>query len=496
MIQDLKTLFVVLTLGSFAFIFGRSVWLSLMSAEDFRLRRNAWYGLTALAFLSPSFGLFCLVAIPVMVWLGQRDSNPLALYVFLMHVIPPINVYVYLGGSQLIDINYYRLLMLTVVLPYGFKLMNAKRTADFRRPGLGLPIFLIACYAMLQIAQLIPSESLTNTFRRIFLAFLDSILLVYIFSRGASSEAKIREILAAFALMLAVIAPIALFESVRGWLMYENMGGKWGWPNQFAYLMRGDSLRAQVSAGHSLALGYMAALAFGVWLYLSDHLNLSRFKLIAGGLWFWVALVAAYSRAPWLTAVLILFFYAFLMPRGMVRVLKLSMLATVAGFAVLALPVGQKIVDSLPFIGTIDSANVIYRQQLAEASWDLVVKNPIFGTPNALQYLEHLRQGQGIIDLVNVYATVAIFHGLVGLSLFAGYFLIALFRAWGAMGRARKMNPEFSALGACLVALLLGTYFFMATGSFGSGLAQMAWILSALGLAYARLQPSNGKSKN
>ncbi|WP_066265892.1 O-antigen ligase family protein [Hydrogenophaga palleronii] len=497
MIQDLKTLAIVLTLGSLAFIVGKRFWLQVMSQEDFRLRRNAWFGLTILAFLSPSFLLFCLIAAPILVWLGQRDSNPLALYVLLLHIIPPVSVYIPLvGAGYLIDFNNYRLLTLTVLLPYAWKLMHTRQTEKLRQPGLGLPYFLIFCFSALQIIQLIPLESLTNTFRRLLLVFLDSILLVYAFSRGASSEQKIREILGTCALIMAVAAPIAMFESLRGWLMYENVVRNWGIPMDFAFLMRGNSLRAQASTGHALVLGYMTAIAFGVWLYLARYLKVSKFQLIAGSIWFWVGLIAAYSRAPWLTAVLIPFVFVFLLPRGMIQAIKMGILATIGGSVILALPLGGRIVASLPFIGTIDTENVTYRQRLAEASWDLVMQYPVFGTPRALEYLEHLRQGQGIIDLVNVYATVAVFHGLVGLSLFCGYFLISLFRTWSTTALFRKTDPAFSSLGACLVALLLGTYFFMATGSFGTGLAQMAWILSALGLAYARLQPSNNNSQS
>ena len=374
MIQDLKTLAIVLTLGSLAFIVGKRFWLQVMTQEDFRLRRNAWFGLTILAFLSPSFLLFCLIAAPILVWLGQRDSNPLALYVLLLHIIPPVSVYIPLvGAGYLIDFNNYRLLML--------------------QPGLGLPYFLIFCFSALQIIQLIPLESLTNTFRRLLLVFLDSILLVYAFSRGASSEQKIREILGTCALIMAVAAPIAMFESLRGWLMYENVVRNWGIPMDFAFLMRGNSLRAQASTGHALVLGYMTAIAFGVWLYLARYLKVSKFQLIAGSIWFWVGLIAAYSRAPWLTAVLIPFVFVFLLPRGMIQAIKMGILAIIGGSVILALPLGGRIVASLPFIGTIDTENVTYRQRLAEASWDLVMQYPVFGTPRALEYLEHLRQG-------------------------------------------------------------------------------------------------------
>lgn len=492
MLQDIKTLIVVLTLGSFAFLFGQRIWLTVMSQEDFRRRRNIWYVLTIWAFLSPSFWLFCLIAIPIMVWAGQRDSNPLALYVFLLHIIPPVNFLVpMVGVNYLFDINNYRLLTLTILLPYSMKLRHIKNPGQPTHPGFGFPYFLIFCFSTIQIVQLVPFEDPTNTFRRIFLMILDCFILIYAFSRGASSRSKIQEILGTYLLVLAVTAPIALFEAARGWLLYQGMVERWGSPLASAYLMRGDALRAQLSAGHAMSLGYIMAIAFGIWIYLANSLKLPRLQTIAGAGWIWMGLIAAYTRSTWLTAIFIMFSFAFFMPRGMTRVFKMGFAGMILAGIVLATPFGGKIIDNLPFIGTVDSENVIYRQRLADAAWDVVERFPWFGTPHALDYLEHMRQGQGIIDLVNVYATIAIFHGIIGLFLFCGYLLISFFRTWKRMNREKKADPETSALGACLLALLLGTFFFMATGSFGNGLAQLTWILSALGLAYGRLPTAN-----
>ena len=38
--------------------------------------------------------------------------------------------------------------------------------------------------------------------------------------------------------------------------------------NLDAYLMRGDSLRAQAATGHSITLGYIFAMAIACWLHL------------------------------------------------------------------------------------------------------------------------------------------------------------------------------------------------------------------------------------
>ena len=64
------------------------------------------------------------------------------------------------------------------------------------------------------------------------------------------------------------MAPMALFESTRGWLLYTGIGALWGDPNAFAWLFRSGSLRAQVAAGHSINFGYHMAMALTFYLFL------------------------------------------------------------------------------------------------------------------------------------------------------------------------------------------------------------------------------------
>src|SRR6185295_7311928 len=109
------------------------------------------------------------------------------------------------------------------------------------------------------------------------------------------------------------------------------------------------------------------------------------------------------------------------------------------------------------------------------------------GNPFVLTQMEELRQGQGIIDLVNSYASVALLYGLGGLFLFAGTFLTATLSAYRMARRWAEYDPDTSGLGAALVACMFGTLLMMATGSFGNGLAWTAWILAGLCAGYGAL---------
>ena len=182
--------------------------------------------------------------------------------------------------------------------------------------------------------------------------------------------------------------------------------------------------------------------------------------------WMWAGLIAAYSRAPWLMTVLLLFCYLLMSPGGTTRFMKALCIGALVSVAVLVSPVGDKVIDNMPFIGTMESENVYYRQQLAEATWRLLKQNPLFGDPFVYLQMDDMKNGQGLIDLVNAYAGIALFHGAVGLVAYIGFQSVAFFRALAAARRVRETDPDLALLGACLLACTLATIFFEITSGF------------------------------
>ena len=140
--------------------------------------------------------------------------------------------------------------------------------------------------------------------------------------------------------------------------------------------------------------------------------------LLAGGLY------APLSRGPWIgAAVMIVVFIGTgrkaikrLMLLGAAGVLALPLLAVVPG--------GQKVLDLLPFIGTVEVENITYRQRLIDNAVIVIQRNPWLGSFNfrSTPEMQSMIQGQGIIDIVNTYIGIALSFGLVGLTLFVVFF--------------------------------------------------------------------------
>jgi hypothetical protein len=265
--------------------------------------------------------------------------------------------------------------------------------------------------------------------------------------------------------------------------MYEQVGLSWGSPPKvFSFLGRGGFLRAQASAGHSLTYGYILCVAFGFWLYLRSHIGNPTARFATTAL-LCVGIFASHSRGPWLTAVVLYLVYLFIAPGGRPAFFKgIAALFVLAGGLALT-PFGERAISTLPFIGTVDQETVIYRQTLAERSWQLVWQNPLFGDPFVLRSMADLRGGLDFVDLMNAYAAVALFYGIIGLALFVIFFLLVSGKAYVMQKRLRTSAPDLSGIGAALVASMFASLFFMATAS----IDWVEYVLAGLLASYVSL---------
>ncbi len=493
---NVKALIVVVVIAAAIFRLAKPIALLFSTESDFSRRRNVWFILTATGFLSPSFWLFALVAVPSLAWGARKDKAPIAFYLLLLNVIPVVDIQIpVVGIESLFPLNIYRLLSVCVLIPIVWRLRQSKDSAQIR--GLTVMDFLILVYGSLQIILTIPSDSPTGTLRRAFLFYIDVYIVYYAVSRSCSSRSSIVEAQAAFCLSCALMAPVAAYETARHWLLYGDFSSRWGIHDFLAgfYLLRGNSLRALASSGNTLALGYLLAVAFGFWLYLQTHVKSTRSK-IAVVVLYWIGLLATYSRGPWMGAVAIYFSFSTLGPRAMSRFFKAAGVAAFVVGAIGASPLGARIAQVLPFMGgSVDSGSVQYRQLLAHRAWELFQENPFFGNRLVLSKMEDLRQGVGLIDLVNTYAEVVLFYGSVGLALFVGVILVGLYKTYRVTKQSSHSDPDLALLGASLASCIVGTLLMIGTCSFILGYEKMFYVLAGFAAAYARLGRS-GPSKD
>jgi O-antigen ligase len=488
--EHLRALIVIVVLAALTFALARApACAAAMKDDDFVRRRNVWFALTAAAFLAHNFWIFVLFAAALLLFSVAAEGNKLALYFFVLFAVPAIDAEI--PGFGLMEhffaLDYLRLLSLAILLPAWFVLRLRPQSEPFGRSTADK---LLAGYLVLQFLLQLPHTTLTEALRRgLFYAFTDVFLPYYVASRAARERAALRDALMAFALGALVLAPIALFEFVRHWLLYrpleDALGVNWGLLN---YLERGDGLlRAQASTGQPIILGYVLAVALGLMLYLGRFLPSRSWRsaalvLLAAGL------VAAMSRGPWVGALVMVLAFVATGPHAASRLAKLGTAALCAAPLLLASPAGKELVDYLPFVGSVEAHNLTYRERLFEISLGVVLEHPLFGAWDFLQLpvMQQLRQGEGIIDVVNTYIGVALASGFVGLGLFCGFFLVVLYELAGAMRRAGGRGGEVYALGQALLCTLLGILVMIVSTSSLTLIPVVYWSIAGLALAYAR----------
>jgi O-antigen ligase len=142
-------------------------------------------------------------------------------------------------------------------------------------------------------------------------------------------------------------------------------------------------------------------------------------------------------------------------------------------------------------MGKTPDNNIIYRQRLAERGWEIVLAHPFFGDQSPWREMADLRQGEGIIDIVNTYLGVALNYGLVGLFCFLSFILLAMAKVYARTRELRHSDPDLALLGTSLIACIVATLVMIYSASFNLGAQKMFYVLAGLAAAYSRLPISS-----
>jgi hypothetical protein len=500
----------VLILGFAALFFVRKQFVpAAISEADFDRRRKLWFLVTSIAFISSNFWIFSVACAIAMLMARRKESNTMALFVALLFAAPPIvKIIPGLGPVEfLIPLTYERILNYCILVPAALQLYGEKHD---RPRGARLPDLMVGLYIAYICLRSLFGEPFQAAVRSCLYVTLDVGVLYYVASRSARTIERFREVVIALIAALAVVAVVAIFEAFRSWWLYDTLRVPFGESGGAGYHTRGDMnlLRAQASLGHPIILGL--AMSIGLMLQLSvGSLVTSGKGRLALVLLFVMGCLMPFSRGPWVGAVAGVVVLVMTGPgRG-----KRMGYATIAGLvAVVGLSFtrfGQNIYNMLPFVGNASvEGSATYRQLLWDVSVEVWKQNLLFGD---LQYiknpmLEVMRQGEGIIDMVNMYLQIGLPHGVVGVVLFA----FCALACWGATSvKAVTDSDEHATLLAFqrgLRASIVTVLVTIATVSSVGLLQALLWIIFGLsaGLSHLgtevpatrRVMPSRGKKRS
>ncbi|MBX3621793.1 MAG: O-antigen ligase family protein [Rhizobacter sp.] len=479
--EYLRALIVVLGLTFPVFWIARRPVCELAWSEaDFVLRRNMWIGITVVAFLGHNFWVYAVVCAVALLIVGAKVTNRFGLYLFLLFAVPPFSAEIagFGGINYLMELNHPRILSLTLLLPVYLTLRRDEQTVPFGREWADR--FLVA-YLLLQLVLQGSVDTVTNTLRSALYFFIDVFLPYYAASRSLRDLRACRDICMSFVFAALLMAPVAAFEYLRHWLLFSSMPGALGVPFGFGnYLSRGDSLRALASTGHSIILGYVMVVALSLYVFANRSIHGRKIMLLAL-LTLVAGLLTPVARGPWVGAAAALALLLITGPNKAKRTSRFLAIAIPVGGVIMLTPMGAKIIDLLPFVGTVDDFNVTYRQRLFDVSMQVLMSHPWLGSFDYLSapVMQQMIQGEGIIDMVNSYLTIALSYGVIGLSMFVGVFVCA---AWSVLRVIRQADVDAEAhyLARALLAALVGTLITIATVSSILIIPTVYWLVAGL----------------
>jgi O-antigen ligase len=487
--EYLRSLIYVLIFATTIFVFARPTFIILADINDFTRRRNLWFFLTLAAFLATNFWIYTIISIMLLIYANKRESNPPALFFSILFILPVATIQIPGMGvfNFLFELSNLRILELFILLPAYIHLIHQNGFRPFSNKG---PDLVLTAYLVLNAILHLRDASLTEALRQTFYLFIDVYLPYFVISRSLQNLQTFRDALMSLVMAIMILAPLAIFESLKHWHLYSALtnvlqlsgGGATG------YLERNSVLRSVVTAGQPIALGYLMTVGIGLYLFVQQSIkqkltrSLGMALLIAG-------LISSFSRGPWVGAAVLLVAFIATGRYAVRRLITLAVVLMIASPVIPELPGGRAFIDMLPIIGSMENENITYRQELLRNSMIVINRNPWFGSDDYLKTpeMQSMMQGEGIIDIVNSYIGVALDTGLIGLGLFVAFFAVTFTGIFRTLRSSSDRSSEEYLLGRTLLVTLLAILIIIFTVSSITIIPIVNWSVAGLAVAYIQM---------
>ena len=489
MAEHVRALLVLMVLGIGYFYAARGVLSQLVPEATLKRWRNLWVLSTVVLFLSHSILLYFLMLGAILLAYRRREAHVMGLYFVLLFVSPPAPAEI--PGLGIVDhlwvLNHYRLLGVVLLLPAALSLLQRTTSA---RLGSSPVDWMVLGYLFLMSLLAFREGNVTSGLRSVLSLWVDIFLPYYVASRSIRSEDGFKQAMTGYLIAAMILSIVAIFEVLRTWKIYSAVLGALGVHQGMfgGYLMRSGLLRPNASVGNSIVLGYVLVVALGFFFYLKEFVSKPLHRFLGGAL-LTAGILACLSRVPWVGSAFLVVVLILIGPKSVKRLAGLGLGAVTFFWVLSLLPSGQLLIDMLPVVGTTEQGNVEYRANLLTSALPVIARNLLFGSYDYLDApeLQVMIQGEGIIDVVNTYVSVALYSGLLGLALFVGAFLCALQQLRKGMRISRRYDPRSTLLGRALFATVSAIMLIIYTVSSISAIPVVYWSVLGLSVAYVTL---------
>ena len=388
------------------------------------------------------FVTFSVWAMFVPRFFGKGGEGRLPAYVLLACITPQFNMELENLGPirDVMRLDGFRIIEIFILLPAAVSLISRRERPPYPS-WLAFADLATVVYTTYWIVQLFGHLNSTALARESLQVLLDTVLPYFVLSRACVQPEMRKRVLSVLLFGAAFESLVAIAETLSRHLLYAQLqylyGVRW---NIIGALTRGDWIRAQAAFGGPLVLALLALFGIGLWYVLRPFTKSRAYAVV--GLILLGGLLATVSRGPILALGVLAAGLVCLRFLSAKRFLLLSLVVVIAGAVAWSAGLGDVLVEAINKNSGADQTadfNVLYRQELLKTSVALIQQSPWFGVPNYLDQMSNLKQGDGIVDLVNTYLIVTLNVGVVGLALFMLPFLIVLAR----LGASVPSEPGF-----------------------------------------------------
>ena len=379
-------------------------------------------------FFFVTFSIWAMLA-PTM--FGKSGDGRLPAYALLACISPQFSMEMENIGPlrDVLRLNAFRIIEIFILVPEAVRLL-VRRDRPSRPSWLLLADVATVAYLAYWTFELYGHLNLSSVARESVGVVLDSVVPYYVLSRACADPEMRRRVLSMLLFGAVYQCMIGVVEGLSRHVLYAQLQYLYGirW-NIIGALTRGDFVRAQAAFSGPLILAVLALFGIGLW-YVFKPVAKSRPYAVLG-LILLGGLMATISRGPVLALLILVAGVACMRFMSARKFLVFSALAGLVVAGSWNFGLGDAVVSIVNSTSGGDKTadfNVMYRQELLRTSLALIQQSPWWGVPNYLEQMQDLRQGDGIVDLVNTYLIVTLNVGVVGLALFLVPFGIVLMK--------------------------------------------------------------------
>ena len=458
--------------------------------QDLKKITIGWVVVTVMIFIIPNPAIYFVLLGGVLLALAPKeDSKRFQFYCALMPAVPMNLVWrASLPGIEtLMWFDHIKIITISLLLPMFIQPRKRpnpfERDADLRRSYKLFSLFF--AYLVLTLMLGWRGSNATSVVRMCLETFLSPMLLLLMANRLCRDRSVVNDVLFGMLVSGVFVALIACVEQVTRWKLYNEVSRSFIFYQHFSMNVRDirwGMMRTPATMG-PIPLGYFMALCVVISMYFSG-LKKRGYESYGGSFMVTalliIGLIFSGSRGAWFIALIMI---------GMIIILEkrfkaLRTIAVIAGIivAISAPAVLDHFAESDPY-GTFQ-----YRIDLFNNSLIAIKDNIVLGANDFRSHpaLQASRQGEGIIDVVNVYLGVALKYGVPAL-------LILLTVIIGTVkGLLKKRSvlelqgtaPDLEWQTRALVVMIIGGITMVATVSFVDRISHYLWLTLVLGICF------------